>query len=521
MKKQAKKNVYISYSRRSEYSFIDQLMSAAKEQSEFNSVILDEKNKCRAGPVLDQEKVNTPFSLLYDENALLPGNSISAFMEKLSEGDQIIILISSGYFQSPFCMTELTSIYHKRSDELLPIVVFVDDYKPSEAVPDKIIGFWREQSGSEASKDLYESFIEVIPLVLAWLLGSWNEALKTYDQLAHIFFIKDQGDKETAADVISRLVKDLENENKPRFRHLSRKKREYMIKSRVEKTLRLLEVEPELKEKLDPISKIYVEIENNEEICPFSSTKLERLFQENFLRHCLQALFNWLKEVKDNEFSHKKFCRRVAGNAKELLGWLLMSVFDDKKLHILIHELNRKGDDAQLELTGNPVCGVQMLVSTIAQNSAKYKYRPDEDTPLKGEGELSLTDQGASCGNYQASFSNEQDWLGVHKELYKNIKEKPFVLDDDELEGAMMSIFEDRKDLYLLWNSSSFIEFRTDLGKKYPDIQQVVLDNKEKSNALTVKSYYRDGLNDGLHSGYIEERVRDIYQLIHGISDET
>jgi internalin A len=56
---------------------------------------------------LEQERWN----LIRDKEALDYGGEISAFMKTLGQARLVVVVLSDKYLQSPYCMTELYSIY--------------------------------------------------------------------------------------------------------------------------------------------------------------------------------------------------------------------------------------------------------------------------------------------------------------------------------------------------------------------------------------------------------------------------
>jgi internalin A len=79
------------------------------------------------------------WKVIRDKDALHPGDLISAFMTKLGQADRVIVVLSAKYLQSPYCMTELYSIYQNARQErqeflnrIIPLVL-----------KDANIGNWR------------------------------------------------------------------------------------------------------------------------------------------------------------------------------------------------------------------------------------------------------------------------------------------------------------------------------------------------------------------------------------------
>jgi internalin A len=58
--------------------------------------------------------------------AMLPGDLISGFMKRIGLADHVIVVLSDKYLRSPYCMTELYSIYQRsvgEKDEFLRRII--------------------------------------------------------------------------------------------------------------------------------------------------------------------------------------------------------------------------------------------------------------------------------------------------------------------------------------------------------------------------------------------------------------
>jgi hypothetical protein len=81
------------------------------------------------------------WKVVRDKTALQYGELISTFMKTLRPADHVIIILSDKYLRSPYCMTELYSIYQRSRDEkvdfsrrIIPLVL-----------ADARIGTWRDR----------------------------------------------------------------------------------------------------------------------------------------------------------------------------------------------------------------------------------------------------------------------------------------------------------------------------------------------------------------------------------------
>ena len=55
--------------------------------------------------------------ILRDSEVLRPGDLISGFMNRIGLADHVIVVLSDKYLRSPYCMTELYSIYQRSVGE--------------------------------------------------------------------------------------------------------------------------------------------------------------------------------------------------------------------------------------------------------------------------------------------------------------------------------------------------------------------------------------------------------------------
>ncbi len=509
MNTQARKHVYISYSRRSKYEFIHELIVASKDIS-FQRMAIESENQ---PPSLSADFDNKDpvdveqWIVLYDENALKPGGSISTFMEKLSEGYKIIILLSPGYFQSIFCVTELLHIYYKRSHEPLPIVVFVDSYKPTDIKPDELINYWRQERNETENKpekqQLCERFINELPGVLDWLLGEYNEAHENWDILVEVVSTKNPN-----AAVAKNVLSALETTKKPRFAIVPWQRRARIIKTEITEILNhqfLEELSAKLKTK-SAVSQV-----NGEDCTPFSEGQIDPLRDDFCLIACLDAMSEWLKkDVLNHPSSHQRTC--LVTLIEELLGWLLLSAVDDRKLRRLIHRLNRGGDTAAISLIADGPSAYQILVATVAQVPVLYTYELRETHCLVGKGQWVLNDAGIDTKNRIKKMENEQDWMQLKNRLLNSVKfasqQTP-----DAATGALRAFLRSNKGQYLLFdrkelNEHCFMEIRDYFGKKHPNLCQVV---GEESGENTTQSYYPKQID----SGGLDLKIQEIYSLLY------
>jgi hypothetical protein len=106
------------------YAWGDSSTAASQEDRERQEVI---ERLCQA-------LENGPWQVVRDKSVLRYGDRISSFMKTLGRADTIIVVLSSKYLRSPYCITELYDIYEQSLREkegflrrIIPIVL--DDAK--------------------------------------------------------------------------------------------------------------------------------------------------------------------------------------------------------------------------------------------------------------------------------------------------------------------------------------------------------------------------------------------------------
>lgn len=86
--------------------------------------------------------------LMRDKDEIKYRESIRAYMDELTSGDAIVLILSDAYFKSQYCMYELCEIYSKRKDFLnrvFPIVVKGTHFhKAKERIP--YISHWEQEA---------------------------------------------------------------------------------------------------------------------------------------------------------------------------------------------------------------------------------------------------------------------------------------------------------------------------------------------------------------------------------------
>ena len=193
------RKAYISYSRRSDSSLIP---------------IIIEENEARTNG----------WEILYDETDLETERSIEAFEEKLSESGQVIFLLSQGYFESHYCVSELLKTYRKRAKDLLPIIIFISGYTPDSLSEEEVVEFWKQQGKSEIAQEL--------PNALAWLLGKFNSEKGNWDTLFSVCA------GENDSDIVKKALDSLVENRSPRFMHFSCDEKNIKIDEKIRGVIR-------------------------------------------------------------------------------------------------------------------------------------------------------------------------------------------------------------------------------------------------------------------------------------------
>lgn len=449
--------------------------------------------------------------LIYDENGLDAFGSIQGFMDELSEGECIIILLSPGYFQSPYCLTELCLIYSRRAHELIPVVAFVDGYQPSQVSIKTLIDHWKteqakaETSNNRAAANCYGEFIRLLPVALAWLLGTYDHEKPGWDTLFPVVVVDDEDqDQDQAAEQVHHT---LSTPIKPRFTYHAGGQKAVLIAAEIEKILTregmrdwFASLKARFSLKHDSFAALLARPEDAARLTEY-----------------LDYLIEWLDNIRKG---HPPSTARqlLSATVKELLGYVLLTAVDDGRLHQLIHKLNHLQAAAHHELLDENETAFQMIASAIGFSSVRYRFNAEsKEEALTGEGQLELIDRGCSQQNYYQWLENEEKWFDVYQSFYKQMTPQPRRQRTERaLHGALDTILRRRTDFYLLLDKT-YLDicetsvFRKKLAERFPAIQQII--SYDQAGA-TAGDYYLDGLN----SGDIDQQIYEIYSRIHELS---
>ena len=510
------RKAYISYSRRSDYSFIQTLLDVAGAENQLRSIVAKPHRDPAVCPLTKDKPENIDldqWDLIYDEKGLDAFGSIKGFMEELSEGEQVIILLSKGYFQSPYCMTELLSIYHKRAGDLVPIVAFVDGFSPSDLSIDVILTYWEkrredlQQAGKGKEARHAGQVLRYLRPALTWLLGRYDEEHGGWNTLFPVMEAA-EGNEDIARWVLGKISA----KRKPRYPYLSARVRRYQAKAAIEKIL----AKNSMKEWFDLLARRL----SPSPVSPAEfAARLVEFESADELTEILDGFFEWLEEdlqdvVTDPAASHVR--KLLAKSVKDILGWLLLLVMDDVRLNQLIHELNRLGPEARQMLEGENESSFQLIASALAGSAARYLFDPEGTPRVRGENQLDLIEQGADKENYHRYIEDEDRWMEIKGVLLKGmVGVRRAHRTDASLNAALSTALRRKKGTFLLvdgetWNTVQCHELLRMLGEKFPELHQIIDDDA----AETAQAYFRDGVE----SGAIDQNIFDIYEKIYELT---
>jgi hypothetical protein len=473
--------VYISYARAAEHSLIRKLIS------------------------YNQDVLHNHWIIVYDENRSKDESSLKGFEKTLAGADRILIFLSQEYFKSIACQTELGDLYKKGADRLLPVPVLVGTTMPSADDELKIIRYW-EREGQQCQKKGERKAAEErfgiarqLPVLFAWLLGEYDYKMKRYDTLFTI--IEEQDNK-----VCQKVFNTLKTKKKLRYTFFPADKKRERIQSRINQ-----EINQVPSDKLVSWLKSFAaELgTTKKELAGFLASSSDWAGIEKVLIAFDTWLLNLTKYITPSRES--EFLAKIV---KTILGWFLLNVFDNRRLHILTHHLNHKQDSANLELLQESESCFQVLTSALVVLPALFFYRRQEQdsTPgFTGKGKLILTESGIRTENCADKTGRDLDWMHLFTDLQsQNTDLAGEYGSRDALEGSLGVEF--RKNAYYLQAEKTFLDPLAEeqdicrlLGKKFPELTQIVSDSSEQ--AYRVRKYLIDGLNIGALDRYI----RNIY----------
>lgn len=405
-----KHEVYISYPRKSEGAkkFKEKLIAHIKDAASLRS-LADEGEKLSLAPLehdFDNQKLKK-WDVIHDEQ-LTPGSSIRAYMESLIEGEKVIFFLSKEYFESRFCMHELLGVYGKRAEEILPIVVFIDNFSPSNDLEKQCIDYWvKEKKAAEGNGEIvrkYLQFIDNIPEMLIWLLGAYDKELDYY----RILYIES-----TQNNACEKVLETLNKDLNLRYRLPSKNSNRRSVRSKIDKILQI----PRLSDPFKLLKNATMDESDSEPQDYLTNfTNGQELFDRLFL------IDTWLEEVEEQDYE-SKVTALLASKVKQLSGMLLLFLIDEKSLRRLIFKLNHDGDDGHIVLKEYAGIDFQIITSALVRANVLFRLKQSEKhSQLIGRGELVLREYGISKLNAKAKITQEVEW-GILTELYHQLHE--------------------------------------------------------------------------------------------------
>lgn len=506
------REVYISYSRRADYSFIKRLLKASGNALEFSRAAKAGQQlvKEKLGPASEGETGIDKNNFIYDENGCDVGSSIESFMGRLTESPRILILLSPKYFHSPFCVHELISIHNKRAGELFPVVVFTDGCNPSELNRKRILEFWHEratQGISDGEKKLAKRFALSLGPALVWLLGPYDEEF-AYHPTKHILA--------SSPDSIADVAQALRTSFSPRFRFVSVREREAILARKL----------CDLGNKIQKISSEDFK-DFAVEICGADCNNVQFFAEGCSTRELLPLLRStarWLRE-KIGPTPASMEIQGCCGPLKSLVGWLLLRAVDQEKLMIAFHLLNLEQEDGCLQLErGNDIL-YQIFTSALVALPVRFNLTA---SGLRGEGEIDLLESGADRKNLYKLIENNQ-FSTVWRQVYTDLHRKAYGTDsaalsmrsESDLQGATQELIETLRDeeqaaLHLPFDSDKTTnhdkKFRKEFNFRFPQI--LLIDQTRTAVELNGDIV---GTKEPGEGGRLFEAINRIYQNIHKV----
>jgi len=474
MSESRQKKVFISYARKAEHSIIQELFA------------------------WNRESLHDSWEILYDENRLYPGNSIKILEKEIGGAEYIIILLSQEYFQSPHCLRELKYLYQKGADKLMPVSVFVGDSTPEDIQESEIVQYWE-------TADNDKELAEMIPVLLAWLLGSYDAATKSYDTF---FTVLSGADK----DACAKVFKALENKKEPRYKYVSPLEKREIIHANITRIVEQLS-KPESKSMAKKL----------EDLIGYSTDDIADQFSQvsngSDIKRLLAVLANRLKNKAKYQVPSKELDILV-GVTRDILGWFLLTVLDDVKLTVLIHQLNHMGDSARLELFEEIDSGFQVLVSAIACSPVIFMLK---EKKLTGKGELVLPEGGINSRNVAGKIEGDIDY--VHSYAGFKDQNNDFLGHPKTQEVAKDSLKElfEKKTYFLKASQSQLaivkneVKICATLGKQFPELTLILTLAEEDQDQAVIQQYMRSNLQ----IGSLNESIIDIYKHIDKLTQKT
>jgi internalin A len=98
-----------------------------------------------------EQRLPKDFTLIYDKRAMRPGDWISKFMREIGRADLVLVVLSSKYLRSAYCMRELLYLFQtslgEREEFMGKIIPLKVGHVPISGALDraKYVDYWEEK----------------------------------------------------------------------------------------------------------------------------------------------------------------------------------------------------------------------------------------------------------------------------------------------------------------------------------------------------------------------------------------
>lgn len=438
---------------------------------------------------LEKKAPETGCDIIYDKKSLHPGKSITTFMAELSGADRIAFLLSEKYFHSRSCMNELLLAYEKQAVDLQPAVMLMDKFSPTAEMEQDLVSWWEnkathdnEEKREFADLTACRENAEAIPEILAWLFGKFHPEFQYRDRLVLVW-----NENESFEHAAGKIIEWLDKKIEPvRYNHRAAVDRRVAIRDALKFLLERSDFDP-LKENLVRTGK-FSDGEKDLIYCLASMKNGAELLAS------LESVTKFLDRIISRAFSFKE---RFKESIEKLTGLFLIAAVDDRKLHRLIHELNRCGDGARNVFSREYIDFYQILVSAFFNKSAVYAI---ENNRVVGEGEIKLIETGMDENAFKKFISDEVGYMTTFAPLTDKVLEisrrgklnNPLVGTDEKKRKRINKIMADLGKFYIAVEKNKVNKdfggekVFNKIGKQFPALVQILTDEQKPENILAL-----------------------------------
>lgn len=444
------------------------------------------KNLIRA---LEKKVPETGCDIIYDKKSLHPGKSITKFMAELSEADRIAFLLSENYFHSRSCMNELLLAYEKQAVDLQPAVMLMDTFSPTAETEQKLVSWWENKAthDNEEKRDFADlttcrENAEVLPEILAWLFGKFQAEFQYRDRLVLVW-----DEKESFEHAAEKIINWLNKKIEPvRYNHRAAVDRRGAIRDALTPLFG--------RSDFDPLKRNLVETGQFSGGAEDLIHCLASMKNAAELLASLESITKFLDRIISGHFSFKG---RFKESIEELTGLFLIAAVDDRKLHRLIHELNRCGDGARNVFSREYTDFYQILVSALFNKSAVYTIENDQ---VVGEGKIKLIETGMDENAFEKFISDEAGYMTTFAPLTDKVLtisrrgkiKNPLVGDDEKKRKRINKIMAELGKFYIAVEKDKLNKdfggekVFNKIGEQFPALVQILTDEQKPENILAL-----------------------------------